>query len=94
MVTGLPVRVDAEGAINVTAMVDLVEAGGPAWPRSTDRIVGIGSGQAVGRGMAGYIVDIMAWMGELYNCRTDFDAYQLLTQISQVPTGTPFRRRY
>ena len=76
--------------MNVTAMVDLVKGGGPAWPRlETDtHLMSIGSGRPLEEAWRASQVDMIAWMGELYGLDR-LDAYQLLTQISQVPTGTP-----
>jgi acetamidase/formamidase len=75
-----------EGAMNVTAIVDLVKGGGPAWPRlETDtHLMSIGSGRPLEEAWRASQVDMIAWMGELYGLDR-LDAYQLLTQISQVP---------
>jgi len=70
----------------IPAIVDLVKGGGPAWPRlETDtHLMSIGSGRPLEEAWRASQVDMIAWMGELYGLDR-LDAYQLLTQISQVP---------
>jgi acetamidase/formamidase len=75
-----------EGAMNVTVIVDLVKSGGPAWPRiETDtHLMCIGSGRPLEEAWRASQVEMIDWLGELYGLDR-FDAYQLLTQIAQVP---------
>ena len=75
-----------EGAMNVTVIVDLVKGGGPAWPRiETDtHLMCIGSGRPLEEAWRASQVEMIGWLGELYGLDR-LDAYQLLTQISQVP---------
>ncbi|MDF2825907.1 MAG: Acetamidase/Formamidase, partial [Mycobacterium sp.] len=75
-----------EGAMHVTAIVDLIKGGGPAWPRlETDtHLMCIGSGRPLEEAWRAGQVEMITWLGELYGLDR-LDAYQLLTQISQVP---------
>ena len=84
-----------EGAMNVTAIVDLVKGGGPAWPRlETDtHLMCIGSGRPLEEAWRASQVDMIGWMGELYGLDR-LDAYQLLTQISQVPIANVVDTNY
>lgn len=75
-----------EGAMNVTVIVDLLKGGGPAWPRleSDTHIMSIGSARPLENAWKAGQVDMVGWMGELYGLDS-LDAYQLLSQISEVP---------
>ena len=75
-----------EGAMNVTVIVDLVKGGGPAWPRiETDtHLMCIASGRPLEEAWRASQVDMIGWLGDLYGLDR-LDAYQLLTQIAQVP---------
>ena len=75
-----------EGAMHVTAIVDLIKGGGPAWPRlETDtHLMCIGSGRPLEEAWRASQVEMIGWLGELYGLDR-LDAYQLLAQISQAP---------
>lgn len=75
-----------EGAMNVTVIVDLIKGGGPAWPRleNDTHIMSIGSARPLENAWKAGQVDMIQWMGDLYGLDS-LDAYQLLTQISEVP---------
>lgn len=76
-----------EGAMNVTAIVDLIKGGGgPAWPRlETDtHLLAIGSGRPLEEAWRAGQVEMITWLGELYGLDR-LDAYQLLTQIALAP---------
>jgi acetamidase/formamidase len=75
-----------EGAMNVTAIVELVKGGGPAWPRlETDtHLVCVGSGRPLEEAWRASQVEMITWLGELYGLDR-LDAYQLLGQISLSP---------
>ena len=68
-----------EGAMNVTAIVELVKGGGPAWPRlETDtHLMCVGSGRPLEEAWRAGQVEMIAWLGELYGLDR-LDAYQLL----------------
>lgn len=72
--------------MNVTVIVDLMKGGGPPWPRleSDTHIMSIGSARPLENAWKAGQVDMIGWMGELYGLDA-LDAYQLLTQISEVP---------
>ena len=84
-----------EGAMNVTAIVELVKGGGPAWPRlETDtHLMAIGSGRPLEEAWRAGQVEMITWLGELYGLDR-LDAYQLLTQISQVPIANVVDTNY
>ena len=75
-----------EGAMNVTAIVELIKGGGPAWPRlETDtHLMTVGSGRPLEEAWRAGQFEMITWLGELYGLDR-LDAYQLLTQISQNP---------
>lgn len=75
-----------EGAMNVTAIVDLIKGGGPDWPRleNDTHIMSVGSARPLENAWKVGQVDMIKWMGALYGLDS-LDAYQLLTQISEVP---------
>lgn len=84
-----------EGAMHVTAIVELIKGGGPAWPRlETDtHLMCIGSGRPLEEAWRASQVEMIAWLGELYGL-DQLDAYQLLTQISQVPIANVVDTNY
>ncbi len=84
-----------EGAMNVTAIIELIKGGGPRWPRvETDtHLMSIGSGRPLEEAWRASQVDMIAWLGELYGLDR-LDAYQLLTQISQVPIANVVDANY
>lgn len=84
-----------EGAMHVTAIVDLIKGGGPAWPRieSDTHLMCIGSGRPLEEAWRAGQVEMIGWLGELF--RLDrLDAYQLLSQISQVPIANVVDTNY
>jgi len=84
-----------EGAMHVTAIVELIKGGAPAWPRlETDtHLMTIGSGRPLEEAWRAGQVEMITWMGELYGLDR-LDAYQLLTQISQVPIANVVDTNY
>lgn len=84
-----------EGAMHVTAIVELIKGGGPAWPRlETDtHLMCVGSGRPLEEAWRASQVEMIAWLGELYGLDR-LDAYQLLTQISQVPIANVVDTNY
>jgi acetamidase/formamidase len=84
-----------EGAMHVTAIVDLIKGGGPAWPRlETDtHLMCIGSGRPLEEAWRASQVEMISWLGDLYGLDR-LDAYQLLTQISQVPIANVVDTNY
>jgi acetamidase/formamidase len=84
-----------EGAMNVTAIVDLIKGGGPAWPRleSDSHLMCIGSGRPLEEAWRAGQVEMIGWLGELYGLDR-LDAYQLLSQISEVPIANVVDTNY
>ncbi|AQA06614.1 acetamidase [Mycobacterium sp. MS1601] len=84
-----------EGAMHVTAIVDLIKGGAPAWPRlETDtHLMAVGSGRPLEEAWRAGQVEMITWLGELYGLDR-LDAYQLLTQISQVPIANVVDTNY
>lgn len=85
-----------EGAMNVTAIVDLVKGGAaPAWPRieSDTHLMCIGSGRPLEEAWRAGQVEMIDWLGELYGLDR-LDAYQLLSQISEVPIANVVDTNY
>ena len=84
-----------EGAMNVTAIVELIKGGGPAWPRlETDtHLMCVGSGRPLEEAWRAGQVEMITWLGELYSLDR-LDAYQLLTQISLAPIANVVDTNY
>ena len=75
-----------EGAMTTTLIVDLVKGGAPAWPRLEDDeyLMTVGSSRPLEDAWRVSQVDMVVWLGELFGL-DKMDAYQLLSQVSQVP---------
>ncbi len=75
-----------EGAMTTTVVVDLIKGGGPAWPRleSDTHLAVVGSARPLEDAWRAGQVDMVRWLGELTGLDS-LDAYQLLSQISEVP---------
>jgi acetamidase/formamidase len=84
-----------EGAMNVTAIVDVIKAPGPAWPRieNDTHLMCIGSGRPLEEAWRAGQVEMIGWLGQLYGLDR-LDAYQLLSQISQVPIANVVDTNY
>ena len=81
--------------MNVTAIVDVIKTAGPAWPRieNDDQLMCIGSGRPLEEAWRAGQVEMIGWLGELYGLDR-LDAYQLLSQISQVPIANVVDTNY
>jgi acetamidase/formamidase len=75
-----------EGAMTTTLIVELVKGGAPAWPRLEDDAcwMTVGSSRPLEDAWRIGQVELVRWFGELYGLHP-MDAYQLLSQISEVP---------
>lgn len=75
-----------EGAMTTTLIVDLIKGGGPAWPRleSDTHLSVVGSARPLEDAWRAGQVDMVRWLGDLTGLDA-LDAYQLLSQISEVP---------
>ncbi|MFC7406638.1 acetamidase/formamidase family protein [Georgenia alba] len=77
-----------EGAMNVTVIVDLIKGGGAGWPRieNDTHLMSIGSVRPMEDAWRASQVDMIAWLRDLHGLDV-LDAYQLLTQIAEVPVA-------
>src|SRR4051812_5523833 len=75
-----------EGAMNVVLIVDVVKTPGPVWPRieNDEYIAVVGSSRPLEDAWRTGQVDMVHWLASLYGL-DKLDAYQLLSQISEVP---------
>jgi len=75
-----------EGAMNVVLLVELLKGRAPGWPRieSDDHLSVVGSSRPLEDAWRAGQVDMVGWLCELYGLDA-MDAYQLLSQISEVP---------
>jgi acetamidase/formamidase len=84
-----------EGAMNTTMVVELIKGGAPVWPRIEDdeHLMVVGSSRPLEDAWRASQVDMVIWFGELFGL-DQLDAYQLLTQISQVPIANVVDTNY
>ena len=79
-----------EGAMTTLVLVDLLKGsasgGGPAWPRleSDEHWTVVGSARPLEDAWRAGQVDAVRWLQELHQL-DELDAYQLLSQVSEVP---------
>jgi len=88
-----------EGAMTTTLIVELVKgadsAGGPAWPRIEDDThwMTVGSSRPLEDAWRIGQTQLVRWFQELYGLHA-MDAYQLLSQISEVPIANVVDANY
>ncbi|MGW3624915.1 acetamidase/formamidase family protein [Streptomyces sp. NPDC000880] len=84
-----------EGAMNTTMVVELIKGGAPVWPRIEDdeHLMVVGSSRPLEDAWRASQADMVIWFGELFGL-DHLDAYQLLTQISQVPIANVVDANY
>src|SRR3954471_22388928 len=84
-----------EGAMTTTLIVKLVKGGAPAWPRLEDDIhwVTVGSSRPLEDAWRIAQVELVRWFGELYGLHP-MDAYQLLSQLTEVPIANVVDANY
>src|SRR5438552_4097050 len=75
-----------EGAMTTTLIVELIKGAAPAWPRLEDdeHWMAVGSSRPLEDAWRIAQVELVRWFGELYGLHA-MDAYQLLSQIVEVP---------
>ncbi|HEU5265841.1 MAG TPA: acetamidase/formamidase family protein, partial [Jatrophihabitans sp.] len=75
-----------EGAMTSTLIVELVKGGAPGWPRLEDdeHLMAVGSSRPLEDAWRTSQVEMVTWLGQLYGLHK-MDAYQLLSQLSEVP---------
>ncbi len=81
--------------MNVVLIVELLKTPGPAWPRIENDayLAVIGSSRPLEDAWRAGQVDMVGWLGELYGL-DKMDAYQLLSQISEVPLANVVDANY
>ncbi len=85
--------------MTTTLIVELVKGGGPAappaWPRLEDDThwMTVGSSRPLEDAWRIGQVELVRWFGELYGLHP-MDAYQLLSQISEVPIANVVDANY
>jgi acetamidase/formamidase len=84
-----------EGSMNVVLIVELLKTPGPAWPRieNDTHLAVVGSSRPLEDAWRAGQVDMVGWLGELYGL-DKLDAYQLLSQISEVPLANVVDANY
>jgi acetamidase/formamidase len=84
-----------EGAMNVVLIVELLKTPGPAWPRieNDTHLAVVGSSRPLEDAWRAGQVDMVGWLGDLSGL-DKLDAYQLLSQISEVPLANVVDANY
>jgi acetamidase/formamidase len=84
-----------EGAMTTTLIVDLIKGAAPAWPRLEDDThwVTIGSSRPLEDSWRVAQVEMVRWFQELYGLH-HMDAYQLLSQLVEVPIANVVDANY
>jgi acetamidase/formamidase len=84
-----------EGAMNTTLIVELVKGAAPAWPRleDDDHWMAVGSSRPLEDAWRIAQVELVRWFGDLYGLHA-MDAYQLLSQIVEVPVSNVVDANY
>ena len=89
-----------EGAMDSTVLVELIKtstgaATAPAWPRleTDDYYMAVGSSRPMEDSWRIGQVELIRWFEELYGLHT-MDAYQLLSQITEVPIANVVDANY
>ena len=84
-----------EGAMTTTLIVELVKGDAPGWPRleDDDHLMTVGSSRPLEDAWRTSQVEMVTWLGELYGLHK-MDAYQLLSQLSEVPLANVVDANY
>lgn len=74
--------------MNTTLIVELLKSAAPAWPRIEDdhHLMVVGSSRPMEDAWRIAASEMIGWFGELHDLHP-MDAYQLLTQVAQVPVA-------
>jgi acetamidase/formamidase len=77
-----------EGAMTTTLIVELVKGAAPGWPRIEDdtHIMAVGSSRPMEDSWRIGNAELVHWVGELCGLHP-MDAYQLCSQIAEVPVA-------
>ena len=84
-----------EGAMNSTVIVELLKGQAPAWPRleTDDHWMAVGSSRPMEDAWRIGMVEMVRWFEQLYGLHP-MDAYQLLSQITEVPVANVVDSNY
>ena len=84
-----------EGAMDSTVIVELIKGGAPAWPRleTDEHWMAVGSSRPMEDAWRIGQVEMVRWFEELYGLHA-MDAYQLLSQITEVPIANVVDANY
>ena len=84
-----------EGAMTTTVIVELIKGGAPGWPRIEDDThwMTVGSSRPMEDSWRIANAELVHWVGELYGLHT-MDAYQLCSQITEVPVANVVDANY
>jgi acetamidase/formamidase len=84
-----------EGAMTTTLIVELIKGGAPGWPRIEDDAhwMTVGSSRPMEDSWRIANAELVHWVGELYGLHT-MDAYQLCSQITEVPVANVVDANY
>ena len=84
-----------EGAMTTTLVVELIKGGAPAWPRLEDDThwMTVGSSRPMEDSWRIGNAELVHWVAELYGLHT-MDAYQLLSQVAEVPVANVVDANY
>jgi len=84
-----------EGAMTTTLIVELIKGSAPIWPRleDDDHWMTVGSSRPLEDAWRIGQVELVRWFGDLYGLHP-MDAYQLLSQISEVPIANVVDANY
>ncbi len=84
-----------EGAMTTTLIVELIKGAAPAWPRLEDdeHWMAVGSSRPLEDAWRIAQVEMVRWFGELYGLHP-MDAYQLLSQLVEVPVSNVVDANY
>jgi acetamidase/formamidase len=84
-----------EGAMTTTLIVELVKGAAPGWPRIEDdtHIMAVGSSRPMEDSWRIGNAELVHWVGELCGLHP-MDAYQLCSQIAEVPVANVVDANY
>ena len=84
-----------EGAMHSTIIVELIKGHAPAWPRleNDNHWMAVGSSRPMEDSWRIAQAEMVRWFGELFELH-QMDAYQLLSQITEVPVANVVDSNY
>jgi acetamidase/formamidase len=84
-----------EGAMDTTVIVELIKGHAPAWPRleTDDHWMAVGSSRPMEDAWRIGQLEMVRWFEQLYGLHP-MDAYQLLSQITEVPVANVVDANY